>query len=191
MNLYISLEAKFKVNDKLEVNIEPGFSQLSFTKTEKMLGVGTTTYNESLKRLEFPVSATYNFKTFGKFTLYGRLGTGPAISLGTTATSDVSPTDLNGTSHTGSDVAKDVSRISVDLFGQAGAGIKLKTRGGFIFSELRTNLGFFNQTKNAGLSPEEQELGWYYYYADDEFNLNAMNFTLGYTQIFYKPSTKR
>jgi hypothetical protein len=191
VNLYISVEAKFKLGNKTELNFEPGYSQLSFTNTEKILGIGTTSYTESQKRLEFPVSATYSFKTFGKFTLYGRLGAGPAISMGTTATPDFGPADLNGTGHTGSDIVKDASRISFDLFAQTGAGLKFKTRGGFIFTELRSNFGFFNQTKNAGLSAEEQELGFYYYHTDDDFNINALNFTIGYTQIFYKPSKKR
>ena len=31
----------------------------------------------------------------------------------------------------------------------------------------------------------------YYFYADDDFNLNAMNFSIGYTRIFYKPSKRR
>ena len=30
-----------------------------------------------------------------------------------------------------------------------------------------------------------------YYYADDEFNVNSLNFNIGYTLIFYKPSKRK
>lgn len=191
INLYVSVEAKYELTKSMEINLEAGYSQLAFTKTEEFMGIGTTTYTETQKRIELPLSITYSFKSFGKFTPYGRLGFGPAFSIGTTANANFAPSDVNGDAHTGPDIDREVSRISIDPFVQAGAGIKLKTRGGFIFTELRSNIGFFNQVVPAGFSPEEQELGLYYYYADDNFHINAMNFTIGYTQIFYKPSKRK
>jgi hypothetical protein len=192
LNLYTSFEAKFEINKKMEINIEAAYSQLSFTSTEQITDPdkGTTTYTELQRRIELPVSVTYNLKNHGKFTPYGRLGLGPALLLGSTATADFNPADINGTSHTGPELKRDASRITLDIFGQAGAGIKYKTNGGFLFAELRSNFGFLNQVTGEGCSPEEQELANYYYYADDDFHLNALNFTLGYTQIFYKPSKK-
>ena len=191
-NLYTSLEAKFELNKKMELNMEAAYSQLSFTSVEQIEDPdnGTTTYTELQRRIELPVSITYNLKRYGKFTPYGRLGIGPAILLGSTATADFNPADINGTSHTGPQLNREASRISLDIFGQAGAGVKYKTNGGFLFAELRSNFGFFNQVNGTGISPEDQELANYYYYEDDDFHLNAVNFTLGYTQIFYKPSKK-
>jgi len=190
LNFYGSAEAEFELGGRIEASIEVGYSQLTFTNKRDFLEIGTTSYVETQRRLEIPLSATYNLRNSGKFTPYARLGAGPALSLGTIATADFKPSDLNGTSHTGSDIDRGASRISLDLFVQAGAGIKFKTHGGYIFSELRSNFGFFNQVIHAGFSPEEQELAFYYYYADDAFNMNALNFTIGYTQIFYKPSRK-
>lgn len=190
-NLHISLEAKFKLKEYLEVNFEPGYSQLSFTNNKKIPNLGTTTYIESQKRLELPVSATCNFKTFGKFTLYGRLGTGPALSLGTSGTAEFLPSDANGDDLPKTDFDRKASRIVFDLFIQGGAGIKLKTPGGFIFTELRSNIGIFDQVIRAGESYEVQELENHYKYKDDDFNINDVNFTVGYTQIFYKPSKKQ
>lgn len=190
-NLYASLEAKYEVAKKLEVSLEAGYSQLKFTRTEEFMRIGITKYTETQKRIELPLSLTYSFNSFGKFTPYGRLGAGPALSIGTTATADFEPSDINGDPHTGPDIDRAASRISTDLFIQAGAGIKLKTRGGFIFTELRSNIGLYNQVVRAGSTPEEQELGWYYYYADDNFHINSVNFTIGYTQIFYKPSKRK
>jgi len=176
----------------MEINTEAAYSQLSFTSNEQIVDPdkGTITYTELQRRIELPVSVTYNLKNRGKFTPYGRLGIGPALLLGSTATAEFNPSDINGTSHTGTELDRDASRITLDIFGQVGAGVKYKTNGGFLFAELRSNFGFFNQVTGAGNSPEEQELASYYYYADDDFHLNAVNFTIGYTQIFYKPSKK-
>jgi hypothetical protein len=192
-DIYISLEGKFALNKKLEVNIETAYSQLKFTKTEQIVepDKGTTTYTENQKRIEIPVSATYNLRSFGKFTPYGRLGFGPAFLIGSTAAADFKPADLNNSPRTGPDLKRDESRISVDMFAQAGAGVKYKTRGGYFFTELRSNFGFFNQVVRADNIPEVGELAGFYLYADDDFRLNAVNFTLGYTQIFYKPSKRK
>lgn len=189
-NLYISLEAKFELNKKFELNIEPALSQLTFTNVEKIPFQGTTTYIEAQKRFELPVSMTYNVKRFGKLTPYGRFGFGPAMTFAVKGTPEHKPFDTNGYPRPALDIDRSESRISLDLFLQAGGGLKYKTRGGFFFAELRTNAGFFNQVIRKGYTAEEQELG-NYFYADDDFRLNALNFTLGYTQIFYKPSKRQ
>lgn len=190
LNLFTSLELKFALSRKLELNIEGGFSQFSFSKVEEMLGFGKTNYSENLSRIEIPVSATYNFLNFGKFTVYGRAGFGASFNLKSTAKTSFNPTDLNNFEViTGADVNRKDSRILMDLFGQAGAGIKFKTPGGFINLEIRSNLGILNQVVRGGASA--QELKWAYKYVDDDFNMNNLNFNIGYTQIFYKPSKRK
>lgn len=189
INLYISAEAKFELNKRIEINFETAFSQLSFTNIEIIPNIGTTTYTEVQRRLEIPVSMTYNFKHFGKFTPYGRIGFGPAISLSSTGTPEHKAFATNGNPLPALDIDRSASRIPLDIFVQAGGGIKYKIRGGFFFTELRTNIGFLNQTISTGYSTEVQKLASYFY-KDDEFHLNALNFTIGYTQIFYKPSKR-
>ncbi|MCX6256049.1 MAG: outer membrane beta-barrel protein [Bacteroidia bacterium] len=194
INLFVSAEAKFALNKKIELNFETGYSQMAFTNVEEFMGIGSINYTETQKRLELPVSATYNITTFGKFTPYGRIGFGPALTLGTTAKTSFIPGDINGTPLTGSDIDRKDSRISIDLFTQAGAGIKFKTRGGYIIVEVRSNIGILNQTVRTQLPTLElssEELGNYYKYEDDDFHLNTLNFSIGYTQIFYKPSKRK
>ena len=79
--------------------------------------------------------------------------------------------------------------LFIDLFGQAGAGLKFKTTLGYLNLEVRSNFGLLNQTVRGGASAEA--LRWEYKYVDDDFNLNNLNLTLGYTQIFYKPSKRK
>ncbi|MBK7131726.1 MAG: hypothetical protein IPH69_02575 [Bacteroidales bacterium] len=196
INLFASFETKFELNKKLEINFEPGYSNLAFTNSDdyndivndKVIKVGETTYTESQKRIEMPVSATYNFKRFGKFTPYGRFGVGPAITLKSSATAIYKPTSDDAVS--GPEINRKTSRISLDVFTQTGAGVKYKTRGGYLFTELRSNFGFIYQAIGDGSSAEDQELSVTYHYTDDDFHLNTLNFTVGYTQIFYKPSKR-
>ena len=198
LNFYGSLEARYKISKKLEISLEAGFSQVKFTNTEDLLNLkdtvfARTTYVETQSRIEVPLTVTYNFKSFGKFTPYTRLGFGPAIIIGSNATAEQKSTAIlgGGSPHAGREVSRTKSRINTDIFVQAGAGLKLKTRGGFISAELRLNPGFYNQVIRGGDAEIEHELATSYSYADDNFNLNTLNFSFGYTQIFYKASKKK
>ncbi len=194
VNLFGSIEARFKLSNKFELSIEPGYSQLAFTNVEEFMSIGNINYTETQQRIEVPLSATYNFKSFGKFTPYARLGFGPALTLASTAKASLDPKDLNGTPREGTDLDIKKSRISMDLFSQAGAGLKFKTRGGFLFVEARSNIGIFNQTVRGELTAPDlssEELRYYYSFEDDDFHLNSVNISVGYTRIFYKPSKRK
>jgi|WetSurMetagenome_2_1015567.scaffolds.fasta_scaffold46725_3 hypothetical protein len=190
LNLYTSIEAKFKINNKLDLNIETGYSQITFKNSEIFMVFEKNVYKETQKRLEIPVSLSYNFNGFGKLTPYARLGVGPALTLIATSSASSTPTDSNNPfARTGNDNDRKDSRIEMDMLVQAGAGIKFKTRGGFFFTELRSNFGIYNQTIRR--SSSEKELNWYYFIDDDDFWINTVNLNVGYTQIFYKPSKRK
>jgi hypothetical protein len=190
LNLFASLEAKFQLYRHLEVNIEGGYSQVSFTNKEDFLGMGVTTYTETQHRIEVPVSLTYNIISLGKFTPYIRAGAGTALDLSSSAKVVFESTEKNSFENIeGPDIVRNDSRVFADIFAQAGLGLKFKTPRGFINLEARSNFGFLNQTSRAGNSTEQ--LKWDYKYKDDYFNLNTLNITLGYTQIFYKSSKRK
>jgi hypothetical protein len=192
MNLFLSLEAKYAVNTKLELSIEGGYSQSSFSVEQRLLGTGISYYNETQQRIEIPVTATYNFIKFGKFTAYARAGAGAAIDLSSSA-KQLSFMPAEGIrfadKRTMEDISRKDSRIKTDIFGQIGAGIKLKTPRGYVNFEIRSNLGVYNQVIGGGSDAEK--LNWGIYYSDDDFNLNNLNISLGYTQIFYKPLKRK
>jgi hypothetical protein len=189
LNLYASVEAKFALTSKLELNIEGGYSQLSFTTRENFFDNGTVNYSEVQHRLEVPVTATYNIISFGKFTAYARGGAGPAFIIAATA-KDVSYTSgkIPFADRESPEIDRVDCRIRMDIIGQAGGGIKLKIPKGYLNFEIRANLGVYNQVKNRTGSAEDLANG--YNYLDDDFNLNAVNISFGYTKIFYKPSKR-
>lgn len=191
LNLFASVEVKYKINEKIELNAEAGYSRIAFSNKEDFMVFDEISYREYQKRIEIPISISYNLSSIGIFTPYARLGLGPSFIFSSIAQSVVEPTDENNPyDHSGKDINMRSSRISLELITQAGAGIKLKTREGFIFGELRTNIGLFNQSKGGGFS-DGDDLSWFYYHADDKFRVNSLNFNLGYTRIFYKPSRKK
>jgi hypothetical protein len=192
LNFYGSLEARFELTKKMDLNFEVALSQLAFTKVEPFLGYNKNKYAEKQWRIELPVSVTYNLKSFGKLTPYARFGLGPAITLSATAIASEIHTDQNNPIPplTSSTLDRKASRISMDAFAQFGAGLKFKTRGGYLSAEIRSNLGFLNQTIRVEDSVKEELISTYHI-EDDEFHLNAANFSIGYTLIFYKPSKRK
>ncbi len=192
INLFTSVEAKFELNKKLEINFEAGYSQFTINNLEDFLLFSKTDYTEKFSRLEIPVSATYNIMNLGKFTPFVRLGAGTALTLGSSAKATSDPTDINNPDvHTGPDIDRTDSRIFMDFFAQAGAGMKFKTPRGFINAEVRSNFGILSQIVRGGSSVVDvEELRWHYYFVDDDFHFNSMNISVGYTHIFYKSSKR-
>lgn len=187
MNLFGSFEAKYKLNNKLELNAELGYSQLSFSSSET-IDFGVSVFQEKYTRLEIPIGFTYDIVKWGSFTPYARLAVGPALNLKVTGTGTFIPTDINNPyDRSGKDINLSSSRIFMDMFLQAGCGIKLKIPKGFIFAEVRSDFGSLTQPKSGGYNSADAEPDYHYMHADDEFRLNSLNFNLGYTKIFYKP----
>jgi hypothetical protein len=188
-NLYLSVESKFKVAPKLEICVEAGLSQLKYINTISYLEFATTQYTETQLRLELPVSLTYDFAKFGKFTAYSRTGLGAAYSISVSSTASLTPVDRNNIgSRTGETLKRNDSRVPFDFFAQIGAGLKYKVPRGYFFAEVRTNMGMLEQNVPGGESVPLLE--YYYLWRDPSFRLNDMNVNLGFTYIFYKPSKK-
>jgi hypothetical protein len=190
LNLFFAGEAKFRVTKKLDLGLEFGYSQLLYSRVENYLDFAKINYKETQKRFEIPVSVSYNLMNFGKFTAYGRLGLGVAINLSTIADVSTIMKDLNNPNDiTGESLNRKDSRAPVDIFGQIGAGIKFKIPRGYVSAELRSNLGMNNQVVPGG--DKVQVLEYNYFYAEDGFRLNALNFNIGYTYVFYKPLKRK
>jgi hypothetical protein len=191
LNFFGAAEAKISIIPKLDANIEIGFSQLKFSNTEDFLKIGVINYTETQQRIEIPVTVTYDVFKFGKLTTYARAGIGAAFDVNSTAKVSEIPFEPSASeTHSGADVSRNDSRIFLDMFAQAGIGLRYKTPRGFISLEARMNGGFLNQVirSNTDLT---QNLKGYYYYIDDDFHMNTLNLSVGYTQIFYIPSKRK
>jgi hypothetical protein len=189
-NLYLSIESKFRITPKMEICFEEGFSQLKFINTVEFLDSAIIQYTETQLRLEFAITATWDFASFGKFTAYSRTGLGSAYNLSVTSTATQTPTGNNsGGNRTGETLKRKDSRVPFDLFAQLGAGMKYKVPNGYFFAELRSNFGMLEQNVPGGETIPV--LDFYYGWRDPSFRINALNFNVGFTYIFYKPSKRK
>jgi hypothetical protein len=196
-NLFFSLEAKYKLSEKLEAGLELGYSQLQFSYFTDMMSlenikIGEIKYTEYQKRVEIPLSITCNITTFGKFTPYVRAGLGAALDLSATADASyvVDGSDRLNSDRTGETINRNAARPFIDLYTQIGGGMKYKITRGYFFAVLRLNMGLINQNSHPGL-PDTPLESWWYLYSDPGFRLNTLNFSLGYTYIFYKPLKRK
>lgn len=185
-NFFGAVETKYKITDRLELNAEVGYSQFSFSNSEEV-SFASSDYEEVQRRLEIPFTATYDVMKLGKLRPYARLGLGPALNMSSYGIGGFSPSDKGNTYPRSGENIKDLPRIFIDFFAQAGAGIKYKVREGFLFAELRSNFGVFNQVKELGYNSETDDKAFLFMSAEDRFHLNTLNFNMGYTRIFYKP----
>ncbi len=190
-NLYISADARFRLSERLELSLEGGYSILKFTNiVSDTMAHGTITYNEQQQRIEIPVCLNYDFKSRGKFTFYARAGLGAALNLSTSADITNIPTDRNNRNdRTGETLNRKDSRIFMDIFCQLGTGMKYKIPRGYLFAEMRSSFGTLNQNVSGGATVDIAEQ--LYRWSDPGFRMNAFNFNIGYTYIFYKPAKKK
>lgn len=190
-NLYTGAEVKIPITQKLGLNVEGAFLQSQFKNTETFLDHAVINYTEKLSRLELPVSVTLDLYTPGRLTTFIRAGAGIAINLASSAKATLDPSDINNyLVVSGADLGRNESRIFSDIIIVAGAGIRFKTPGGFLNLEARTGLGMLNQVVRSG-SEAEVVLRDDYRFIDDDFNMNNLIISIGYTQIFYKPSKRK
>jgi hypothetical protein len=188
-NMMLSAEAQFRLNDRMDLCFEAGYSRLKFTNEVDFLNFGVINYAEIQNRLEIPVTITYNLKSSGRFTPYVRGGAGFAINFRTLADVSLIMTDRNNPGdRTGETLVRTDSRTPVDIFIQLGGGIKYKIPRGYFFAELRSDLGIIQQNISGGKTVNLLE--YYYLWSDPGFRINSLGFNIGYTHIFYKPSKR-
>jgi hypothetical protein len=189
-NFFLSFEAKFNPFPRVEIGMGAGYSQLKWSNTiTNYNNFADIYYKEVQQRLEVPVFAIYDLTASPRLIPYLRAGTGACFNLSTSA--DASLTMYPGTKQsnlTGSTLKRNDSRVAIDPFLQVGAGIKYKIPRGFIFAEVRSNLGIRQQLVPGGTKVDD--LQQYYKWSDPEFRLNSFNMNAGVSIIFFKPSKK-
>lgn len=188
-NFYLSAEARVSISKKFEASMEVGYSQLEFKNTGPYMDLGEYSYTEYQKRLEIPLSLTFDILTFKQsFTPYIRAGVGASIDLSATADAAFYYNDRLNNDLTGGTLTRNDSRSFIDFVGQFGGGIRYKITRGYFFAEVRTSMGFLNQNVPGGETVGL--LGHWYKWRDPDFRLNTLNFNVGWTYIFYKPSKR-
>lgn len=196
-NLFFSFEAKYRFTQRFEAGIGLGYSQLKFSNkvitfngVDDILNkVADISYHEYQQRIEIPVFGTYDLTGSSKFIPYLRAGLG--LSFNISAKADAVTTFVTGSKQsprTGETLNRRDSRAAVNVFAQAGIGIKYKISHGYIFAEAGTNIGITQENRPGGDTVDQ--LQCFYFWSDPGFRLNSVTINAGITFIFYKPSKK-
>ncbi|MEZ5012480.1 MAG: hypothetical protein R2744_13295 [Bacteroidales bacterium] len=182
----VGIEARFRVNELLEIGAGADYSQVGFSYTETYsLDFFTTITPEKQQRLELPVQLYINPLQYGIFFPYAKVGAGMSLNFNTgkpvvfTENIDVN----NAVPHTGEPEKRNAAREFADPFVTAGVGCKVKLPRSYMFLDISGRFGTTNQT----ITEIPSNLEYYYYYTDDIFRTNTLRFSLGYIYIFYKP----
>jgi hypothetical protein len=148
---------------------------------------------ETETRYEFPVYARYNFKPYKKFTPYARAGIVPAYT--TAASVTLSRTFI------GKAVQNNVPPVPYDIlawrkqFGiwaVAGGGVKWDLPPlGYAWIDVRYQVGLSQMKVNADAKFADTDIGSKYYYRSDNFRLNNIGASVGFSFSFYKPTKKQ
>ena len=181
------LEAKISFGEHFEFGAGIDYSQVTFSYKEPFLDFSEAYYPETQIRLEIPLRGYYYPLSFSGFSPYVSLGAAASFNVSTLASVSANNTDANNViPHTGPDEDRTDSRHFLEPIIIGGIGCKYKLPRSYIFIDISARMGTLNQYKE-GL-PTNSE--WFYYSTDDQFRINNLRFSLGYTYIFYKPSRK-
>ncbi len=178
--------ANIFLTDNLELNIESIFSRNSFEFQNLQYGFAEIYKKETLRRLEFPVSVSYDLSR-NKWKPYLRLGASYGLIL--SASTNYKRSFLNaGPGESIPVVSPDTNikdRRSTGTFNAIlGGGLKYRIPRGYFYFDLRYSLGLSKL-----VNPEnrwDQETIFQYYYADGDFQLDYLSFSIGYRYSFYK-----
>jgi hypothetical protein len=150
--------------------------------------INTVTYRERLRKLELPLTLTYEF-TLGKTHYFVRGG----FSAAKITSVDGHPSrkyseELPALTSDYEDISD--YRKNLLYGGIIGAGIRYKVPRGMIILDLRVNLGLKNIVRSDRRYDNQNYLTRYYY-LDDDFTINTVSISAGYYLSFYKPKKQR
>ncbi|MBN2682428.1 MAG: PorT family protein [Bacteroidales bacterium] len=172
----------------VELSTEFSINQSTFEYSDSVFSFAVVTFDEKQTKLSLPLSITYQFE-INKIKPYIRLGFNNSYNLNVFGTSIRKYIDNSHRDITGSDVELTQYRNRYSASALAAIGTKYKIKRGDLFFEIRYLHGLTNQTKveNRYTSPE---LIYKYFYIDNDFTLNNLLLSFGYTYSFYKPMLK-
>ena len=180
------------ITKEIDLNVELFMERNKFESGNPLYTDYTVYFDETDTRLLIPVSLTYTFTKVPYVQPYFRIGVAPGRMINSFATAQGIYSNVNQPDKNGQDLTLTPDRTTFGFWGLAGAGLKYKIPRGFIILDCRYNKGFVNNVgETSRVSNQNPELLWKYNYIDNDFIVNNLQITLGYSFIFYKPEKKK
>jgi hypothetical protein len=157
---------------------------------DTLSSIGSISFIEKHSWLRIPVNLTYDFNIFPKLSTYVRVGGSVGYLLTSTSTYTRSYTSSSLlASATGPEENIILNRNSWNYWVSGGLGFKYQIAMGNVFLDVRYNYGLRNITDETARY-SNQTLMYKYYYLDDNFIMDDLAFTLGFTRYLYIPKKK-
>ena len=172
----------FYASERIRIGLEPMYAQSNFQleyENSSIEGFGTLDHYERQSYLYIPLSGTYEF-VVKKFRPYLRLGGQLGILFDNT-------TSTTSGIYTGPDEENLENRNRLNYWVFGGGGLKYKMNKGFLFFDIRCNVGINNYLTSKGNRFTQENHNWIYMYQDSDFRLNSLLISVGYARSFYNP----
>lgn len=173
----------------IDINFGVALERYNFNYTSEAFGFSKTTLEEHQTHLSIPLSGTFVYQ-FDKWHPFIKLGAKPSFLINNQATPDRVYLDNSNDDITGTDIDMAVHRNSLNLSLTTEIGVRYKVPEGYLFFNAGYQFGLLNQV-NSDKRYENPELLYIYYYLDNDFKLNNLSFSVGYTRMLYKPKPKQ
>lgn len=160
----------------------------TFQYTGKSFGFSKLTLQERQTKLTIPALGTFIYP-IKKWHPFIALGFNISYLMSDQATPTRIYTDNSNDDITGTDIDMLIHRQKIIPNLVAELGVRYKIPEGYFFFKTAYQLGLMNQT-NTNARYDNPELMYIYYYLDDDFKINNLSFSIGYTRMLYKPKPK-
>jgi hypothetical protein len=172
----------FYTTARIQISLDPMYAQANFQlkyESSNIEGFGGLDHFERQSYLYVPLSGTYEF-VVEKFRPYLRIGgqLGILFDNKTSTTSGI---------FTGPDEDNMENRNQLNYWVFGGGGLKYKLNKGFLFVDLRYNVGLNKYLVSSDQRFTQENHNWVYMYQDSDFRLNSFMISAGYARSFYNP----
>lgn len=181
------IKLDFYIAPRMDMDIEGYYLANSYKHSMMQSGVQSINSTESQKKLELPITLTYNFGR-NKIRPYLRAGFSVDYLFSANSKNDLlifsQNTDISGT-----EINMLSGRRQLNYNIIFGAGLKYKISRGYVLLEIRWKEGLFNQVLNTGRL--NSVATFRYQNPDDDYTLNNLVFSVGYIHSFFKTKKKK
>jgi hypothetical protein len=177
------------LSKKLQLNAGLFFSGKKYVLTrDVMFNYSTLTLSESQSWVELPVSLKYHFRKIGqkKFIPFAFAGVSGNLLLSSRSNVTRKSSEGKDIDASGPSVKMTDLRNKLNYSALLGVGARYKIGYGYIFLDVRYNLGMRNVVNEKNRNSNDV-LTFYYGHIDSDFTLRNMSVSVCYLKSFYKP----
>jgi hypothetical protein len=181
-----ALDINTSINQNIEVGIEIIYSQLKYNyELLSSFDFSQVRYSETHDRLDVPLCINFNHK-IGKFVPFVKIGGGASLLLKSEMNASRFFTDNSNPNLISPPLNNTNKRTTLQFNAMLSLGTRYIIDNGYLFFDSGLRKGLQNSVVKSERY-NDYELMFLYHIIDDDFYINRLFFSVGYTYTFYKP----